>query len=577
MRRWYDSRAVVFSQGAFVFASVFLALLFLKHDFIVNEIFIEDDLELYYRANYEALTNPLPGRPVGSFVYWMTATVLPNISYQMIFYLLSLSTTALMTFLLFYRVFSQTWILIIGILFAFTSHAVTSAVNFTSANHGVLGLMFASVGLLLSYHGIVTDRTYWKRIIVTISSCVFLVLAAFSSPYFYMIFLGALPLFFSGGGGRFWRRREMYVAATLVLLPSVTLFLYLIIGKNFYHYDRLIGWSDYSFMHFLERMLDYIKTVGSPWVEYAPDPLILCLAAGAGAGISWLTLKMNMRPRGKLEFGPDEKNGRVAGFLVLFLGSILTLSSILPATMSFQPRHIYPTTILGILAAFSAADLLLVRWGSWFANNKWAIVLFSALLLGYNFSVTNSYQHRHYGELIAYQPVLKEFIRKEKDNWSRGAQIIIVSDIPSKFTYGLNMWSTGFLRILTGDETLFGLIGSEKETRWHQDPFVDSYRHRHSQYWKIIQVNGKPKNIRLRMFGIVQKAPTYAYRFDPAHGVERRIHWILVHGSESYSLYAVTDSGLLLRRTGGVNDSIADLARLGLDRDDVLVWGRLLD
>ena len=111
----------------------------------------------------------------------------------------------------------------------------------------------------------------------------------------------------------------------------------------------------------------------------------------------------------------------------------------------------------------------------------------------------------------------------------------------------------------------------------HENPFVESYRHHHNQYWKIIQVNGQPKSIRLQMFGIVQKAPTYAYRFDPVHGVERRIHWILVRGSESYSLYAVTDSGLLLRRTGGANDSVADLARLGLDRDDVLVWGRLLD
>ena len=567
----------ILSYGTFVSIPIFLILVFLKFDFIENGILISDDLELPWRMKQEGFTDPLPGRPVGSFLHYTTSVAFPSISYQMVFYLMTLSITALIVFFLLYQIFSQTWLLVLAILFAFTSHAVTSAGQFASGSHGVVGLMFALIGLLLSCRSILSDLSYSKRVALALGAGIFFVLASLTSTYYYIIYFAGSFWIFSFGS-RFFRYRMVWIAISITLVPLAILLLYKFSTGSIHPYDRITGWADFTFTHLLRRMFSYVVYVVGIYSENIPDPLILCAATLGGATFMWLALKFGrvMTPRTSISDRTKRRFG-ISGFFVLSMGTLLTLAPALPVTWAWQPRHVYPSMILAVLAAFFMIDLMLAHWRNLFSNIKWIkwiVILFSGLLLGYNVSTTYHYQNRYYGSLLAYQPMLKEFLSKEKEIFSKGkgGQVIIASDIPPHFTHGFNHWSTFFLRTHTGDETLFGLIGREENMTEHEHPFIESYRHWDERYWKIVEINGRPSSRLRQMFGIVQGAPTYAYRFDASDGTVQRVRWLLVNASDGWSLYRMTEEGIVLHESG--TDAPASLDRLGIARKDVFIYGK---
>ena len=439
--------------------------------------------------------------------------------------------------------------------------------------------MFALAGLLLARRSILADLSYSKRIVLTLGAGMFFVLASLTSTYYYIIcFAGSFWIF--AYGSKFFRYRVVWIAIAITLVPLAMLLLYRFATGSIHPYDRITGWADFTFTHLFGRMFSYVMYIVSTYSESMSAPLILCVATLGGATFIWLALKM--RPRvvtydsADVDLDWAKRRFGISSFLVLSMGALLTLVPALPVTWSWQPRHVYPSMILAVLAAFSMIDLMFARWGSLFGNNKWIVVLFSGLLLGYNISVTYSHQNSYYEDVLVYQPMLKGFLSKEKEIWpkGKGVQVIIASDIPSHFTHGFNHWSTFFLRTHTGDETLFGLIGREEDMAKHERPFIESYRHWDERYWEVVEINGRPSSRLRQMFGIVQGAPTYAYRFDASDGTARRVHWLLVSASdgEGWSLYRMTGEGIVLHESG--TDTPADLDRLGIARKDVFIYGK---
>ena len=556
---------------AFVFLSVFTILCVLKSDFIVNEIMIADDLTLYSRVKMEGLTNPHPTLPISSYLYNVTARISLGISYQVLIYLIMTSITSIFVFLWLNRYFIQNWILVSGILFSFTSPAITSVANFVSGSHGMIGFVFASLGLLLGSRsaGLEYVRLI-RRIALAIGAGFSFVLAALSSPFFYIFFLSSVFYIFALYRRNVHNLKTAWILVFFILLPPL-LFLYYNLVWNLYHYNNIEGWADYTVMHILERSWDYMEYTIGLYGKRWPNSWLAGGIAALCIVLMWITIKINPIV-GANKFS-ETKMTSTTNLLVISSGFILTLIPILPATISYVPRYLFPSMIMMILIPFAVVDLMNRIHPEWFRRKKWILILFICGLIGCNFSTTYSLQNERYGGLLRYQPMLANFVQNERTNWPPGAQIVVASDIPGTFTGGYNHWSTGFLRTYTEDDAIVGVIGSEKWMRDAGDPFVEYYRHHHQQYWKTVQRDGRPFSTRRKMVGLVKSLPTYAYRFDAADGTAKRVHWLLVNASNSWSLYRMTDEGILLRGSGNSTDAPVDLDRLGIDEKDVFVYG----
>ena len=556
---------------AFVFLSVLTALCVLKSDFIVNEIMIADDLTLYSRVKMEGLTNAHPTLPISSYLYHVTARISPSISYQVLTYLIMTSITSIFVYLWLDRFFVQNWILVSGILFSFTSPAITSMANFVSGSHGMVGFIFASLGLLLGSRSAELEYVRRiRRIALAIGAGFSFVLAALSSPFFYIFFLSPVLYFFTPYKRDVHNGTTVWLPLFFILLPSL-LFLSYNLVWNLYHYNDIVGWTNYSVQHILERSWNYMEYAIGLYGKHWPNPWLASGMATVCIVLLWTTMKINSIIGTKKFSGTEMKS--TTNLLVILLGFALTLIPILPVTWNYLPRYLFPSMIMMTLVPFAVVDLMIRIRLEWFRQKNRILMLFICGLIGYNFSTTYSLQNAKYGGLLHYQPMLAHFVRDEKTNWPPGAQIVIASNIPGYFTGGYNHWSTGFLRSHTEDEAIVGVIGNEKWMMDAGDPFVEFYRHHHRQYWKTVQRDGRPLSTRRKMVGLVKSLPTYAYRFDAVDGTAQRIHWLLVNASDSWSLYRMTDEGILLRGSGASTDTPVDLDRLGINEKDVFVYG----
>ena len=563
----YRNRA---STCTLVFLCVFTALYFLKSDFIMNGIIIGDDLTLHWRVKTEGLTGPHPTLPIANYLYNLTASLLPSISYQILTYLIMTSITSIFVFLWLDKYFIQNWILVSGILFSFTTPAVTSVANFVSGSHGMVGFMFASLGLLLSSRASRDRIHHTKRIALAMGAGVSFILASLSSPFLYIFFLSSVFLIFV-----LYRRNSCNGIAVgiIILLPSLLFLSYNLIW-NSYHYNNIEGWTNYSALHILERAGNYMEyTIDL----YGKNSLNLWLSGGTAMiciVLLWITIKINpINPTVDAKEFSKTAIGSTINFLVILSGFTLTLIPIFPATNAYMPRYLFPSMIMMTLIPFAVVDLIARIHPEQFHRIKKIFMLFICGLLGYNFSTTYSFSNERYGSLIRYQPMLANFIENESTNWAPSAQIIIVSNIPEHFTAGYNHWSTGFLRTHTEDETIVGLIGREKWMMDDGDPFVEFYRHHHQQYWKTVQRDGRPFSTRRRMVGLIKSRPTYAYRFDAVDGTVQRVHWLLVNASDSRDLWRITDEGIVLHRNAIIAPTDLELDRLGINEKDVFVYG----
>ena len=594
----------------FVFITVFAALFALKADFIVHNIMIADDLIFHPGVRMEGWTSPYATLPVSSYLYRVTAKLSPHISWQILAYLMMIAMTATFVYLWLNRYFASSLILISAILFSFTSPAVTSMGNFVSGSHGMIGFMFASLGLLFSSRSMAAGTHVTGGIALATAAGISFVLAALSSPFFHLFFLSSvfynpsilaipLPRVPSCHRPRYpWERRRpvgkraarpanapterlqspipckrnrsgIWIPIVFTLVPSCATLAYKLIW-NRYHYDNIKGWTDWSALHMLERSWNYVEYMLKPYGQGLPDPWLAGAATAICVVLLWIAAKIT-RPLAQRETG-SWKRMSATNILVMLSGLALSSMPILPATANFAPRYLFPPMVIAVLLLFAIVEWIARSHPGRFHRAKWGCHVLICGLLGYNISVTHSFQNERYGALLRYQPMLAGFVQERSADWPQGAQVILASDIPSSFTVGYNHWSTGFLRTHTGDETVIGLIGRED---WMdaEDPFVELYRHHHGQYWEIVERDGTPYSSRRRMFGLVKSRPTYAYRFDASDGTAQRVHWLLVNASGGgWDLYRMTGEGIVLHESG--IDTSAGLDRLGIARKDVFIYGK---
>ena len=552
----------------FVLITVFVALFILKLDFIVHGIMIRDDLYFFPRVIMEGWTKHQGTIPIASWFYRITAELSPppphlSISRQILAYLAMTAMTATFVYLWLSRYFASNLVLITGILLSFTSPAITSMGNFVSGSHGMIGFMFASLGLLFSSRSMAVETHVAGRIALATAAGVSFVLSSLSSPYFYLFALSSVYIIIPCG--RNLSGRMIWILAVIILSPSCAAILYNLTW-NRYHYDSglQLGLTDYSFLHMLERSWNYILSLLAPYGQGLPE-LWLAGAVWSLCMILWWIVANSARPPTQKK--AEELRMRPTHILALLSGLVLSSIPILPTTVNLAPRYLFPPMVIAILLLFAIVDWVGRSHSMRFhlAKQGSIIVLFICTLLYYNISITHSFQNEKYMETIRYQPMLANFIREMSIDWPQGAQIVIASEVPTTFVGGVNHWSTGFLRTITGDKTVIGLIG--REDWMDEDPFVEFYKHNHEQYWKL---NAKGRSIRRRMFGLVKSRPTYAYRFDAFNGTAQRVHWLLVNALDDWDLYRVTSEGIILHESG--TDTPADLDRLGIVETDLFVF-----
>ena len=556
----------------------------------------------------EGWTNPYATLPVSSYLYRVTAKLSPHISWQILAYLMMIAMTATFVYLWLSRYFTSSLILISAILFSFTSPAIASMGNFVSGSHGMIGFMFASLGLLFSSRSMADGTHVTGRIALATAAGISFVLASLSSPFFYLFFLSSVfyilpswryhfPAFqaatapgTSGSagvppangpqgppthqpGGSNHRipcernRSGIWIPAVFILSPSCATLAYNLIW-NRYHYDNIEGWTDWSPLHMLERSWNYVAYMLEPYGQGLPDPWLAGATAAACMVLLWIAAKIT-RPPAQRETR-NQKWTSAINILVMLSGLVLSSIAILPATANFAPRYLFPPMVIATLLLFAIVEWIARSHARRFRRTKLGFHVLICGLLGYNISIAHSFQNERYGALLRYQPMLASFVQEQSSDWPQGAQIVIASEIPSPFTAGYNHWSTGFLRTHTGDETIIGLIGRED---WMdvEDPFVERYRHHHQQYWKIVERDGHPFSTRRRMFGLVESRPTYAYRFDAVDGTAYRVHWLLVNAPDGgWRLYRMTGEGIVLHESG--IDTPAGLDRLGIVETDLFVY-----
>ena len=558
----------------FVLASVFASVLVIKFGYILYGTYFGEDLSYFYKSKFETGMN-YHNLPILAWLYHITANISPSISYQMLIYLLMLSMTSVAIWLLLSRFFVYPFVLICGILFAFTSHAIVGMIQYVAASHALVGLMFASLAILFSYWSMRIDKSLMERILLAVSGGAFIVFSSLSSAIF-VLFPLVIPLHtylvrkFSSG--------SMWVPMAFTFIPGLCSILYNL-TYNLYDYDALPGWTDYTIGHAGDRAIAYVDYVLAPYMGIAPNFLILCYASAIAASLLWVASKV--APALPTKFSTASMRGYYyVAIPYLSLGSVLTLIPVLSLTSNPGPRYVYPAMVLAILAIFSIVDFLTSLWLRHFPQGKsgakWILISLISVLLGWNFSVTYEFQKEAYGPMIRFQPKFESFIRENEKLWPQSAQIVIASDdMPATFAKGFHDWSTRYLRLITRREDVIGLFGWEKDMLAVEGPFVEFYDHGldHGNFRAIVQRDGRPTYHAYGMVGLVKSRPTYAYRFDVSDGTAQRVRWLLVNASGGrWDLYRMTGGGIVLHESG--TDTPAGLDRLGIARKDVFIYGK---
>ncbi len=339
-----------------------------------------------------------------------------------------------------------------------------------------------------------------------------LFIASVLSPVFSLApFLGiaaALNLVLLGPRTSF---HQVRIAFGICMLLAVLLAIYQLPNITNYHYANEADLVAYMPQQIVTNLIEAIE-----FMLVKPFDNMRFILALYGAVILAVVIFAWRYSRGNQSYISQDnqpaKNIVIGVALITLMAAAVTFgpSSILTR---FVSRYAYAPSMFGlllvaILLARPAARLLLAT------PRRRLMPLF--LILAVIPFIHYFYQARTFiAPYLEAHALIKNAVADE--TWSPNDQILVLlpNHLPIS-SRGFNHWSTWYLRILTGQRDMIGLIGSEKMIAdlYQNGPYVASYADHGSPYWG--KRNGQKR--RLRMVGLESDRKIHFFRSATPEG-----------------------------------------------------------
>ena len=378
---------------------------------------------------------------------------------------------------------------------------------FLTGSHPTAGLVFVIIYLLLANRMFLSRETDSFSIQLTsiIMQGTCLIIASYVSPVFTLATLLVVfsTLFFVIG--KLFRGEFKYHCIILLVFSSVPAVIYKVLYTS-YHYAKIEGWTKIDLQQILFNLSIALQYV---FLRPAEDYFIFkwIYIAIIGSLIALLIIFLLKR---KSTFFKLCNSEFLAMSSALFIASILSFGPVSIVT-SFLPRYTMASFVLGGMLIFLILGKVIFYSHSVARNEVilkqiclFSICAFALTALINNIIVTQ----KNYQPLITGYQSIKTHIQARK--WNDDDQIIMIlpkGELTS--TFGLNHWSTWYLRILSKNSNIIGLVGNFND-RLHlgkHDVFVEEYTDYSSEYVENIT----SKASRIRMKGLERDRATYAY------------------------------------------------------------------
>lgn len=279
-----------------------------------------------------------------------------------------------------------------------------------------------------------------------------------------------------------------------------------------YHYSSHVGWTDYSIDRIFDNLGRGFEMIFLDPFERSQIAIIAVIIFTLTIVVAWIVLQYRSTSEDKKSW--SEVVPVVA--LLVFI-SALTFGSGAITTGYLSRYAVAPFIFAGLAIA------ILVVSSIWsvekdvdksFAKN--ALTMGFAGLTATVLILSASLARSSVAPYIKSHSILKDAIAKY--DWSDEEQIIVV--LPngvSNTTNGYNHWGTWYLRSITGNQNLIGLVGSEMQsaTMNSDDLYVDKYVDHSPDFW--VERNGK--NARKTMIGLEKSRATYVFIPDGNGGL----------------------------------------------------------
>lgn len=322
-------------------------------------------------------------------------------------------------------------------------------------------------------------------------------------------------------------KKASLVNLAFVALSTVPMLLYYK-AIHHHHYGDLLGWSDYSLGRILEN---FSKSLGYIFLRPFKNHLLSLVGYMAGLFIVVVACLATMFRRSKRVFGGRMDPKLLVFLLFLLIASALTFgpSSIL---VFFTTRYVVPAATIAFLALALLVAVLLRRVQSASSVHDMALWSGTGLLaivaIAHNVNRTNL-ELEPFKKSDALIKVALESVPVESDD-----QLLII--LPKGYqtpTMGYNHWSTWYLRVLTGNPNVIGLVGSDsmRQQLSASELFVDEYRDHGSEYWGV--TNGRSS--RKRMKGLERSRRLFVLTPDGEGGLSLK-PFIFWHGETLFTL-----------------------------------------
>jgi hypothetical protein len=274
---------------------------------------------------------------------------------------------------------------------------------------------------------------------------------------------------------------------------------------NEYHYTGLKNWVEFSTGRIIINLGNAFDSVGSiygPWYSLSFF-IIIFISVSILAVFALVSIRSDKKQKSDAITHEDK------AIMLIFMLSSLTLSA-----SSFAPGSI-TTALLNryLVAPFTLFLLSIVAFFFYLSiyqfNSRQKIVLGVLLLSLFFLNGVLSYAHINntYKFHFATHGAVKRLVENDSALWPSNAQVVVLLTQHgySAPTSGYNHWSTWYLRYLTGNAEIIGLLGRANWVGVY--PFVEQYRDHDQEYWDHSGLRSK----RIKMKGIEKERPLFVY------------------------------------------------------------------
>lgn len=382
-----------------------------------------------------------------------------------------------------------------------------------TGSHPTLALFFILTALLLFE----CIRNFQGKRFILGCLCImmFLLCAAFSSSIAVLIPL-VLPIWLLTG----WyaspksvrRRSDIWIVLSIFTLT--TLVVYSVTDLVNHDYNNMFGWTDFSssrvwknFFFAAERAVSFVgESETLIFILYIFGSAVLIVFILINAWKNYRSAGINVGSK----LIPQSNLWVLAVNTIALSALAFGPSSI---TTSYVDRYLVMPLALATISFIAIIFMILRIVRGWQGYCLLAVFTMFVILNMVRTSQKNDELLSPY--LMTHQSV-KELVQNESKHWPVNAQIVMLTGKGyASPSMGFNHWSTWYLRYLTGNVNILGLLGKVSWIR--QDPYVekslvDLYRIKMGGYWEII--NGR--SARVKMIGLEVERPLYFYQQNEA-------------------------------------------------------------